>query len=74
MLHGGRWNHKDIAVIYGSGKQSLPPWNSWFILFVSHPAEQSRIACLEIPDDIVAERIKVLTCPGTGGTIPPLQH
>jgi len=59
MLHGGRWNHKDIAVIYAAESRSLAALE--FLVHVSLfpilPNNLS-IACREIPDDIVAERIK----------------
>jgi RES domain-containing protein len=59
MLYGGRWNHKNIPVIYAAESRSLAALE--FLVHVSLfpilPNNLS-IACLEIPEDIVAERIK----------------
>jgi RES domain-containing protein len=74
MLYGGRWNHKNIPVIYASESRSLASLE--FLVHVSLlpilPKNLS-IACLEIPDDIVAERISVSELPKTwrGYPAPP---
>ena len=64
MLHGGRWNHKNISVIYAAESRSLAALE--FLVHVSLfpilPNNLS-IACLEIPHDIVAERIKAADLP-----------
>jgi RES domain-containing protein len=64
MLHGGRWNPKNIPVIYASESRSLASLE--FLVHVSLlpilPKNLS-IACLDIPDDTVAERISVAELP-----------
>jgi RES domain-containing protein len=58
MLHGGRWNQKNIPVIYTAESRSLATLE--FLVHVSLISilpEHLSMACLEIPDDIVAERI-----------------
>ena len=63
-MHGGRWNQKNIPVIYAAESRSLAALE--FLVHVSLfpilPNNLS-IACLEIPDDIVAERIKATDLP-----------
>ena len=64
MLHGGRWNHKNIPVIYAAESRSLAALE--FLVHVSLfsilPNSLS-IACLGIPDDISAERISLNDLP-----------
>lgn len=63
MLSGGRWNRKNIPVVYAAENRSLAT-----VEFLVHvplsivPANLS-IACLEIPDDIVVEQILIPDLP-----------
>ena len=58
MLHGGRWNRKNIPVIYTAETRSLATveFLVHISLFSIIPKNLS-IASLEIPDDIVSEQI-----------------
>ena len=63
MLYGGRWNRKNIPVVYASENRSLATVE--FLVHVSLsivPGDLS-IACLEIPDDIVSEQISMNDLP-----------
>ncbi len=64
MLHGGRWNRKNIPVIYTAENRSLATIE--FLVHVSLLSivpKNLRIASLEIPDDIVPEQISVTDLP-----------
>ncbi len=71
MLHGGRWNHKNIPVIYASENRSLAAVELLVhvSLFPILPNNLS-IACLDIPDGIVAERISVGDLPDNWRAYP----
>jgi RES domain-containing protein len=64
MLYGGRWNHKNIPVLYAAENRSLAALE--FLVHVSLlpilPSHLS-IACLDIPDGIIAERISAAGLP-----------
>jgi RES domain-containing protein len=64
MLYGGRWNRKNIPVVYAAESRSLATLE--FLVHVSLlpilPNNLS-IACLDIPDGILAERISVADLP-----------
>ena len=64
MLHGGRWNRKNIPVIYAAESRSLATLE--FLVHVSLfpilPKNLS-IAFLDIPDRIVAEQISAADLP-----------
>jgi RES domain-containing protein len=64
MLHGGRWNRKDIPVIYTAESRSLATVE--FLVHVSLltlvPKNLS-VASLEIPDDTVPEQVSVTDLP-----------
>jgi RES domain-containing protein len=64
MLHGGRWNHKNIPVIYASENRSLATLEFLvhLSLFSLLPNNLS-VACLDIPDDVVSERISSTDLP-----------
>jgi RES domain-containing protein len=64
MVHGGRWNRKNIPLIYTAENRSLATVE--FLVHVSSfpliPKNLS-IASLEIPDDAVLEQISVTDLP-----------
>lgn len=63
MLHGGRWNRKDIPVVYASENRSLTTLEFWVHVPLSILPSNLSIACLDIPDDIVVEQISIADLP-----------
>ena len=58
-LHGGRWNRKDIPVVYASENRSLATLEFLVHVPLSLLPNKLSLACLNIPDDIVAEKISI---------------
>jgi RES domain-containing protein len=63
-LYGGRWNRKGIPVIYTSETRSLATVEYLVHVPLSIVPKDLRIACLEIPDEIVPEEISIADLPG----------
>jgi len=63
MLHGGRWNRKDIPVVYASENRSLATLEFWVHVPLSILPSNLSIACLDISDDIVVEQISIADLP-----------
>jgi RES domain-containing protein len=63
MLYGGRWNHKNIPVVYASENRSLATVEFLVHVPLSIVPNDLSIACLEIPDDIVSEQISMNDLP-----------
>jgi RES domain-containing protein len=64
MLHGGRWNRKNIPVIYAAENRSLATLE--FLVHVSLLSmipKNLSMACLEIPVDVVPENLPVSDLP-----------
>jgi RES domain-containing protein len=59
MLHGGRWNRKNVPGVYASENRSLATVEFLVHVPLSIVPNDLSIACLEIPDDIVPELISV---------------
>ena len=73
MLHGGRWNRKNIPVIYAAENRSLATLE--FLVHVSLLSMMPKnlsIACLEIPVDIVSEHLPVSDLPKNWRDYPAL--
>ncbi len=62
-LHGGRWNRKDIPVVYASENRSLATLEFWVHVPLFILPNNLSIACLDISDDIVAEQISIADLP-----------
>jgi RES domain-containing protein len=62
-LHGGRWNRKDIPVVYASENRSLATLEFLVHVPLSLLPHSLSLACLDIPDDIVAEQISITDLP-----------
>ena len=62
-VHGGRWNRKDIPVIYASENRSLATLEFLVHVPLSLLPNNLSIACLDIPNDIVAEQISIADLP-----------
>jgi RES domain-containing protein len=70
MLHGGRWNRKNIPVIYSAENRSLAAVEFLVHVPLSIAPKNLSIACLEIPDDIVPEEISIGRLPNDWGDYP----
>lgn len=70
MLHGGRWNHKNIPAIYSSENRSLAAVEFLVHVPLSIIPKNLSIACLEIPDDIVPEQISMSRLPNNWRDYP----
>jgi RES domain-containing protein len=62
-VHGGRWNRKDIPVVYTSENRSLATLEFLVHVPLSLLPNNLSIACLDIPDDIVVEQISIADLP-----------
>ena len=62
-MHGGRWNRKDIPVVYASENRSLATLEFWVHVPLSILPSNLSIACLDISDDIVVEQISIADLP-----------
>lgn len=62
-LYGGRWNRKDIPVVYASENRSLATLEFLVHVPLSLLPNNLSIACLDIPDDIVVEQISIADLP-----------
>lgn len=63
MLYGGRWNRKNIPIIYSAENRSLAALEFLVHVPLSIVPSNLSIACLEIPDDIVPEQISMTQLP-----------
>jgi RES domain-containing protein len=62
-VHGGRWNRKDIPVVYASENRSLATLEFLVHVPLSLLPNNLSIACLDIPDNVVAEQISIADLP-----------
>jgi len=63
MLHGGRWNRRNIPVVYSSENRSLATVEFLVHVSLSIVPNDLSIACLEIPDNVVSEQISINDLP-----------
>jgi RES domain-containing protein len=63
MLNGGRWNRKDIPMLYTAENRALATVEYLVHLPLSIMPRNLSMACLEIPDDIVAEQVSIAKLP-----------
>jgi RES domain-containing protein len=70
MLHGGRWNRKNIPAIYSAENRSLAAVEFLVHVPLSIVPKNLSIACLEIPDDIVPEQISMSRLPNNWRDYP----
>jgi RES domain-containing protein len=63
MLHGGRWNRRNIPVVYASENRSLATVEFLVHVSLSIVPNDLSIACLEIPDNVVSEQISINDLP-----------
>ena len=59
MLYGGRWNRKNIPIIYTSENRSLATLEYLVHVPLSITPRDLSMAVLEIPDDISPEQISI---------------
>lgn len=62
-VYGGRWNRKDIPIVYTSENRSLATLEFLVHVPLSLLPNNLSIACLEIPDDIFVEQISIAALP-----------
>jgi len=62
-MYGGRWNRKDIPIVYTSENRSLATLEFLVHVPLSLLPNNLSISCLEIPDDIMIEQISTATLP-----------
>lgn len=63
MVYGGRWNQKNIPVIYTSENRSLATVEYLVHLPLSIIPKNVSIACFDIPGDIVLEQVPIAKLP-----------
>jgi RES domain-containing protein len=63
MLYGGRWNRKNIPVVYSAENRSLAALEFLVHVPLSIVPNNLSIACLEIPNNIVPEHIPITQLP-----------
>lgn len=63
MLHGGRWNRRNIPVVYASENRSLATVEFLVHVSLSIVPNDLSIACLEILDNVVSEQISINDLP-----------
>jgi len=61
--YGGRWNRKNIPIVYTSENRSLATLEFLVHVPLSLLPNNLSIACLEIPDDIFVEQISIAVLP-----------
>ena len=62
-VYGGRWNRKNIPIVYTSENRSLATLEFLVHVPLSLLPNNLSIACLEIPDDIFVEQISMAVLP-----------
>ena len=62
-MYGGRWNRKNIPIVYTSENRSLATLEFLVHVPLSLLPNNLSIACLEIPDDIFVEQISIAVLP-----------
>lgn len=70
MLHGGRWNRKNIPVIYSAENRSLAAVEFLVHVPLSLIPNNLSITCLKIPEDIVPEQISMSRLPSNWRDYP----
>ena len=70
MLHGGRWNRKNIPVIYSAENRALATVEFLVHVSLSIVPSNLSIACLEIPDDSDPEQIPMTLLPSNWRDYP----
>ena len=63
MLYGGRWNQKNIPVIYTSENRALATVEYLVHIPLSIIPSRVSIACFDIPDDIIPEQVSIAKLP-----------
>lgn len=63
MLYGGRWNQKNIPVIYTSENRALATVEYLVHIPLSIIPRSISIACLDMPDDVIPEQISIAKLP-----------
>jgi RES domain-containing protein len=71
MLHGGRWNRKNIPLVYASENRSLATVEFLVHVPFSLIPRDLKIACLEILDDIAPDQISAADLPKGWRNYPP---
>ncbi len=63
MLYGGRWNQKNIPVIYAAENRALATVEYLVHIPLSILPSGLSMACLDIPDDIRPEQLSIAKLP-----------
>jgi RES domain-containing protein len=63
MLYGGRWNQKNIPIIYVAENRALATVEYLVHIPLSIIPKNLSIACFEIPDDIIPEEVSIAMLP-----------
>jgi RES domain-containing protein len=63
MLYGGRWNQKNIPIIYAAENRALATVEYLVHIPFSIMPNYLSVACFEIPDDIIPEQVPITKLP-----------
>ncbi len=63
MLYGGRWNQKNIPVVYTSENRALATVEYLVHIPLSIIPGGISMACLDIPDDMIPEQVSIAKLP-----------
>ncbi len=63
VLYGGRWNQKNIPIIYVAENRALATVEYLVHIPLSIIPNNLSIACFEIPDDIIPEQVSIAMLP-----------
>ena len=70
-LNGGRWNHKGISIVYASSSRALATVEYLVHVPAAIIPRNLEIAAIEIPDDIVPDRVETADLPENWRRYPP---